>query len=180
MQQVCPRKITPWKYCIICIHTPPHTSTHTYVLVCGVKHTSYWGLQSKISLKAILRATSNSGFQHANGPSPAWTTLPSSRPRFPNPHPPTHCLQESLLVGLGGFLLKGATSLWICPSRNTGHAALSVCFRGNVLRPWAMSWAPMHAFLCRQCQAWGSSSGAQTDGGNYGGLTPVPPPCHRP
>ena len=37
-----------------------------------------------------------------------------------------------------------------------------------------MSWAPMHTFLCRQCQAWGSSSGAQIDGSNYGGLTPVP------
>ena len=51
---------------------------------------------------------------------------------------------------------------------------------GGAVRPWAMSWASMQAFLCRQCQAWGSSLGAQTDGGNYGRLTPVPPSTSLP
>ena len=153
-------------------HTHTHTSTHMCVLVCGVKRTSYWGLQFKISLKATLRATSNLGFQHANGPSPAWITLPSSRPRFPNL---PHSLPSRVSVGgIGGLPAQGATSLWTRPSQNTCHIALSVYFRGSVPRPWAMSWAPMHTFLCRQCQAWGSSSGAQIDGSNYGGLTPVP------
>ena len=133
MQQVCPRKITPWKYCIICILTPPHTSTHTYVLVCGVKHTSYWGLQSKISLKAILRATSNSGFQHANGPSPAWTTLPSSRPRFPNPHPLPTAFKSLCWWGWGascsrvpqasGFVLLGTQVTLHCPRVSGGMSS---------------------------------------------------------
>ena len=107
-----------------------------------------------------------------NGPSPAWITLPSSRPRFPNL---PHSLPSRVSVGgIGGLPAQGATSLWTRPSQNTCHIALSVYFRGSVPRPWAMSWAPMHTFLCRQCQAWGSSSGAQIDGSNYGGLTPVP------
>ena len=58
-------------------YTPhTHTLTHMCVLVCGVKCTSYWGLQLKISLKAAPWATPNLRFLNPNGPSPAWTTLP--------------------------------------------------------------------------------------------------------
>lgn len=129
-----------------------HTSTYTCVLVCGVKRTSNWGLQSKISLKATLRATSNSGFQHASGLSPAWTALPFSRPRFPNlPHP----LPSRVSVGgAGGLPAQGATSLWTRPSQNTCHTALSV-FQGEL-----SGHGPCPGHLCKLSSADNARPGA--------------------